>query len=54
MFAEVDGPRGPIQVFCAHLSWSADHSAVRQEQTREIARFLAETRPRPVPRGVVR
>ena len=54
VFAEVDGPRGPIQIFCAHLSWSADHSAVRQEQTREIARFLAETRPRPVPRGPVR
>ena len=49
MFAEVDGPRGPIQIFCAHLSWSADHSAVRQEQTREIARFLTETRPRPFP-----
>ncbi len=49
LFAEVDGPRGPIQVFCAHLSWSADHSAIRQEQTREIARFLAETRPRSFP-----
>jgi endonuclease/exonuclease/phosphatase family metal-dependent hydrolase len=49
VFAEVDGPRGPIQMFCAHLSWSSDHSAVRQEQTREIARFLTETRPRPFP-----
>ena len=49
LFAELDGPRGPIQIFCAHLSWSADHSAVRQEQTREIARFLTETRPRPFP-----
>ena len=33
--------RVPIQVFCAHLSWSDDHSAIRQEQTREIARFIA-------------
>jgi endonuclease/exonuclease/phosphatase family metal-dependent hydrolase len=49
LFAEVDGPRGPIQMFCAHLSWSADHSAVRQEQTRAIAHFLTETRPRPFP-----
>jgi endonuclease/exonuclease/phosphatase family metal-dependent hydrolase len=49
VFAEVDGPRGPIQLFCAHLSWSADHSAIRQRQTREIARFLTETRPRPFP-----
>ena len=54
LFAEVDGPRGPIQIFCAHLSWSADHSAVRQEQTREIARFLTETRPAPVSGRLVR
>ncbi|HXY95256.1 MAG TPA: endonuclease/exonuclease/phosphatase family protein [Acidimicrobiia bacterium] len=49
VFAEIDGPRGPIQVFCAHLSWRSDHSAVRQEQTRDIAQFLTETRPRPFP-----
>jgi endonuclease/exonuclease/phosphatase family metal-dependent hydrolase len=49
VFTEIDGPRGPIQVFCAHLSWSDDHSAIRQEQTREIARFIKETRPRSFP-----
>ena len=49
VFAEIGGPRGPIQVFCAHLSWSDDHSAIRQEQTREIARFIRETRPRSFP-----
>ena len=49
VFAEIDGPRGPIQMFCAHLSWSDDHSAIRQEQTREIARFIRETRPRSFP-----
>jgi endonuclease/exonuclease/phosphatase family metal-dependent hydrolase len=49
VFAEIDGPRGPIQLFCAHLSWSDDHSAIRQEQTREIARFIRETRPRSFP-----
>jgi endonuclease/exonuclease/phosphatase family metal-dependent hydrolase len=49
LFAEIDGPRGPIQVFCVHLSWSADHSAIRQEQTRAIARFLTTTRPRSFP-----
>ena len=49
VFAEVDGPRGPIQMFCAHLSWSEDHSSVRQEQTRDIARFIREMRPRPFP-----
>ena len=49
LFAEVDGPRGPIQMFCAHLSWSNDHSSIRQEQTRDIARFIREIRPRPFP-----
>jgi endonuclease/exonuclease/phosphatase family metal-dependent hydrolase len=49
VFAEVDGPRGAIQVFCAHLSWRDDHSAVRQEQAREICRFVRETRPRVFP-----
>jgi endonuclease/exonuclease/phosphatase family metal-dependent hydrolase len=49
LFAEIQGPRGPIQVFCAHLSWSEDHSAVRQEQTRDIAQFIREMRPRTFP-----
>ncbi len=49
LFAEIDGPRGPIQMFCAHLSWSDDHSAIRQEQVAEICRFVREMRPRPFP-----
>jgi endonuclease/exonuclease/phosphatase family metal-dependent hydrolase len=49
VFAEIDGPRAPIQVFCAHLSWRADHSGVRQEQVRAICEFVRETRPRPFP-----
>ncbi len=49
LFADVAGPRGPIQVFCAHLSWSDDHSAIRQAQVGEICRFVRETRPRPFP-----
>lgn len=49
LFAEIEGPRGPIQMFCAHLSWSDDHSAIRQEQVAEICRFIRETRPRPFP-----
>jgi endonuclease/exonuclease/phosphatase family metal-dependent hydrolase len=47
--AEVDGPRGPIQVFCAHLSWRGDHSAIRVEQARAIAGWLREWRPRSFP-----
>ena len=49
VMAELDGPRGPIQVFSAHLSWRDDHSAVRQAQVAEICRFVREHRPRPFP-----
>lgn len=49
VFAEIDGPRGLIQVFCAHLSWREDHGAIRQEQVRAIAEFARETRPRAFP-----
>jgi endonuclease/exonuclease/phosphatase family metal-dependent hydrolase len=49
VLAEVDGPRGPIQVFCAHLSWRADHSGIRQAQVAEICRFVRERRPRSFP-----
>ena len=54
VFAEVDGPRGPIQVFCAHLSWSADHSAIRQEQVARDLPLRRREAAAPVPRGAVR
>jgi len=53
VLAEIDGPRGPIQIFCAHLSWRADHSAIRQAQVAEISRFVRESRPRPFPAVVL-
>jgi endonuclease/exonuclease/phosphatase family metal-dependent hydrolase len=49
VLAEVEGPRGPIQVFCAHLSWRGDHSGVRQEQVAAICGFVRECRPRSFP-----
>jgi len=49
VFAEIDGPRGPIQVYCAHLSWGADHGAIRQAQVAEICRIVRDRRPRPFP-----
>jgi endonuclease/exonuclease/phosphatase family metal-dependent hydrolase len=49
VFAEVDGPRGPIQVFCTHLNWRFDESDVRQDQVRFIARFVDECKPRTFP-----
>ena len=47
--AEIDGPRGPIQVYCAHLSWRDDHSAIRQAQIAEVCRLVRERRPRTFP-----
>ncbi len=49
LLAEVDGPRGPIQVYCAHLSWRSDHSAPRQAQVGAICEFVREQRPRSFP-----
>jgi endonuclease/exonuclease/phosphatase family metal-dependent hydrolase len=49
LLAEIDGPRGPVQVFCTHLNWRFDHSHVRQEQVREICAFIADSRPREFP-----
>lgn len=49
LFAELDGPRGPVQVFSTHLNWRFDHSAIRQRQVLEIVRFVASKRPRSYP-----
>ena len=49
LFAEIDGPRGPIQMYCTHLSWRDDHSAVRQAQVAEICRLVRDRRPRTFP-----
>lgn len=47
--ADIDGPRGPLQVFTTHLNWRFDHSHVRQEQIATIARFIAESPARSYP-----
>lgn len=47
--ADVDGPRGPLQVFSTHLNWRFDHSAARQQQVRTIAEAVAAARPRTYP-----
>ena len=44
--ADVDGPRGPLQVFCTHLNWQLDHSHIRQEQVTALAEMVAAARPR--------
>jgi endonuclease/exonuclease/phosphatase family metal-dependent hydrolase len=41
--AELDAPRGPVEVFVTHLNWRLDQSDVRQAQVRAICEFVAET-----------
>ncbi len=45
LFAEVDGPRGPVPVFCTHLNWRFEHSHIRQRQVEDLARFVDGMRP---------
>lgn len=43
LFAEIDGPRGPIQLMSAITgSFGPDESGIRQEQVRSLAAFTAE------------
>ena len=47
--ADIDGPRGRLQVFCTHLNWRFDHSLARQEQVRFITDWIAASKPREHP-----
>jgi endonuclease/exonuclease/phosphatase family metal-dependent hydrolase len=47
--ADVATPHGEVQVFCTHLNWRFDHSAIRQEQVRAICRFVADAPARTYP-----
>lgn len=40
--ARIAGPRGALDVYCTHLNWKFEQSAVRQEQVRMLARFVAD------------
>jgi endonuclease/exonuclease/phosphatase family metal-dependent hydrolase len=42
LFADVDGPRGRIQLFVLMLDCPLDASAVRQAQVRQLAAFIEE------------
>jgi endonuclease/exonuclease/phosphatase family metal-dependent hydrolase len=42
VYVLVDGERGPIQLFIAMLDYPLDASALRQAQTRQLARFISE------------
>ena len=43
--ADIDGPRGPLQVFSTHLNWRFDQIRVRQEQVRGDRRVRRTSSP---------
>lgn len=47
--ADIEGPRGPLQVFTTHLNWRFDHSHVRQLQVKAITDFIADSPKRTYP-----
>ncbi len=46
LYAEVSGPRGPLQVFVVMLDYPLHASGPRQEQVRELCRFVGDTQDR--------
>jgi hypothetical protein len=42
----VDGERGPIQLFAVVLDYPLSASAVRQDQVRQLVRFIGEVASR--------
>jgi endonuclease/exonuclease/phosphatase family metal-dependent hydrolase len=42
LFVELDGPRGPIQVYAVMLAWRLDHSAIRQGQVHDLAAYIVK------------
>jgi endonuclease/exonuclease/phosphatase family metal-dependent hydrolase len=49
LFALIEGPRGPVQLFVVMLDYPLDASAVRQGQVRQLADFIQETTRRRYP-----
>jgi len=47
--ADIDGPRGPLQVYSTHLNWRFDQSHIRQQQVATIATFVRDAPMRTFP-----
>lgn len=47
LFARVAAPGGPVPVFCTHLAYRFDESALRRTQLQRIAELVAERRGDP-------
>jgi len=45
LFAPIDGPRGPIQLFAVILDYPLNASAVRQAQVRQLTEFIGAAIP---------
>ncbi|MCK4713723.1 MAG: endonuclease/exonuclease/phosphatase family protein [Marinosulfonomonas sp.] len=45
IYADIDGPRGKIPMFCTHLNWQQPHSHIRQRQVSDLVNFVNQTRP---------
>ncbi len=43
--ADINGPRGALQVFNTHLNWRFDQSATRQDQVEAICKFIETSKP---------
>lgn len=46
LFADIDGPRGRLQLFVAMLDYPLDASARRQAQVQQLCQFVADTASR--------
>lgn len=49
LMAEIEGPRGPLDVYTTHLSYKPEESAIRQRQVKAICQMVAERPSRPFP-----
>jgi endonuclease/exonuclease/phosphatase family metal-dependent hydrolase len=47
--AEIEGPRGRLELYTTHLNWRFDQSDVRQLQVRALAEFVAASPARTYP-----
>ena len=42
LYAEIDSPHGSLLVFTTHLSWRPDESSRRQDQIRNVLKFISD------------
>lgn len=45
LYAVVEAPFGPVDVFVTHLNWKLDEGFIREKQVKAIARIIADKAP---------